>query len=60
MRENDDIVLDQDDYIENLDFPNISKIQSSKKADTLPPEYQSIFRSLASNTISSCFLPGLM
>ena len=47
-KENNDLVLDQDNYIKNLDVPDISKIQNLKKADTLPPEYQSIFRSLAS------------
>ena len=45
---NGDIVIDQNHYVEELEVPDMQQFQGLAKADILPEQHQSTFRSLAS------------
>ena len=61
-RSDNDIILDQDHYVQNLEIPDMSAISHLKRDEILPVDFQTKFRSLASklNMLALSSRPDIM
>ena len=61
-RSDNDIILDQDHYVQNLETPDLSAISHLKRDEILPVDFQTKFRSIASklNMLALSSRPDIM